>query len=47
MYWGILGARWFKDRPDIIRLFLNKSWTRPKESEKPANYKGIENGCYW
>jgi hypothetical protein len=47
MYWGILGNRWFSDRPDIIRLFLNKSWTRPKDSEKPANHKSIENSCYW
>ena len=47
MYWGILGTRWFKDRPDIIKLFLNKSWTRPKEIEKPKDYNLIENGCYW
>jgi hypothetical protein len=47
MYWGILGSRWFKDRPDIIRLFLNEHWTRPKDSEKPKNYKNIENSCYW
>lgn len=47
MYWGILGSRWFKDRPDIIRLFLNKSWTRPKDSEKPKNHQNIEKSCYW
>ena len=47
MYWGILGARWFSDRPDIIRLFLNKSWTKPKESEKPKNHQTIEGSCYW
>jgi len=47
MYWGILGNRWFNNRPDIIRLYLNKMWTRAKESEKPKNYKGIENSCYW
>ena len=32
MYWGILGNRWFKDRPDIIRLFLNKYWTKTLNS---------------
>lgn len=47
MYWGILGNRWFNNRPDIIRLYLNQMWTRAKESEKPKNYKGIENSCYW
>ena len=47
MYWGILGQRWFNDRPEIIKLFLNKSWTRPKDTEKPQNYKSIENACYW
>jgi len=47
MYWGILGNRWFNDRPDIIRLFLNKHWTRAKDSEKPANHKNIECSCYW
>jgi hypothetical protein len=47
MYWGILGARWFNDRSDIIRLFLNKSWTRPKPSEIPVNHSSVENGCYW
>jgi hypothetical protein len=47
MYWGILGSRWFKNRPDVIRLFLNKYWTRPKDSEKPKNHENIENSCYW
>jgi hypothetical protein len=47
MYWGILGSRWFTDRPDIIRLFLNKTWSRPKDSEKPGGHNGIENSCYW
>ena len=47
MFWGILGTRWFENRPDIIRLFLNKHWSRPKESEKPLNHNSIENSCYW
>ena len=47
MYWGILGTRWFENRPDIIRLFLNKHWSRPKESEKPSNHASIERSCYW
>jgi hypothetical protein len=47
MYFGILGNRWFTDRSDIIRLFLNKSWSRPKDSEKPKDYQSIEKSCYW
>jgi hypothetical protein len=47
MYWGILGNRWFKNRPDIIRLFLNKHWTTAKDSEKPRDYQKIEGSCYW
>lgn len=47
MYFGILGARWEKERPDIIKLFANSHWSRPKESEKPAGSNKIEAGCYW
>lgn len=47
MYFGILGTRWLQDKPDIIRLFMNKSWSKCKEEERPAGYKGIDNGCYW
>ena len=47
MFWGILGTRWFENRPDIIRLFLNKHWSKPKDSEKPLNHNSIEGSCYW
>jgi hypothetical protein len=47
MYWGILGNRWFENRPDVIRLFLNKHWSRGKDSEKPRDHKTIEGSCYW
>jgi len=47
MYFGILGARWIKERPDIVRLFMNEHWSRPKESERPKNSKNVEGGCYW
>jgi len=33
MYFGIIGNKWFTDRPDIIRLFMNKHWSRPTGSE--------------
>ena len=47
MYFGILGQRWLRERPDVIRLYMNEYWTRPKESEKPANYQAVEGSCYW
>jgi hypothetical protein len=30
MYFGILGNRWLKERPDVCRLFMNEFWSRPK-----------------
>lgn len=47
MYFGILGNRWLKERPDILRMYLNSSWTRPKEVEKPKNHETVEGACYW
>jgi hypothetical protein len=47
MYFGILGARWLRERPDVIRLYLNEHWSRPKDAEKPANYANVEGSCYW
>lgn len=47
MYFGILGARWLRERPDIVRLYLNEHWSRPKEAEKPSNYANVEGSCYW
>lgn len=47
MYFGILGGRWLKERPDIVRMYLNEHWSRPKESERPKNCNNIEGGCYW
>ena len=47
MYFGILGTRWLKERPDVVRLYLNKNWSRPKDHEKPEGYKNVEGACYW
>jgi len=47
MYFGINGQRWIRERPDILRLYLNRSWSRPKEFEKPANHANVEGSCYW
>ena len=47
MYFGIYGRRWMVENKDILNIFLNKHWSRPKDSEKPKNYKSIESGCYF
>ena len=47
MYFGVYGARWLRERPDAMRLYMNKYWSRPKETEKPTGFKGIEDSCYW
>jgi hypothetical protein len=47
MYFGILGNRWLKERPDVCRLFLNEFWTRPKIEERPSGCENVEGGCYW
>ncbi len=47
MYFGIYGERWLRERKDVMRLYLNEYWSRPKENEKPMSAKDIENNCYW
>ena len=47
MYFGILGNRWLKERPEIVKLYRNQHWTRPKTHERPKNSVKVENGCYW
>ena len=47
MFFGIYGNRWLKERPDVMRLYMNKHWTRPKEEEHPEGHKKVEGGCYW
>jgi hypothetical protein len=42
---GIRGKRW--ETHEIISKFFNDAWVYPPEHYKPANYKLIENGCYW
>lgn len=39
MYFGIYGARWLRERNDIMRLYLNNNWSRPKETENQTIIK--------
>ena len=47
MYFGILGERWLRERPDIVTLYLNEFWRRPSDAEKPRNFQAVEGSCYW
>lgn len=47
MFFGVLGQRWLVERPDVLKLFMNSNWSRPRTTEKPKDCKNIENGCYW
>ena len=47
MYFGIYGERWVRERPDIMKLYKNEYWSRPKEIERPKNYEEVEDSCYW
>ena len=47
MYFGIYGNRWLVERASILRMYMNKYWSRPKEDERPQGYKGIEHNAYW
>ena len=47
MYFGIYGERWLKERPDIMKLYMNEHWSRPKEEEKPSGFEKVEDSCYW
>jgi hypothetical protein len=42
---GIKGRRWYSE-PGVFKLF-NEYWVHPLPEEAPANYKTVENGCYW
>lgn len=46
MLFGIYGNRWLNDEPQF-RRFINSSWVRPSNEERPAGADSIENACYW
>ena len=47
MYFGIYGSRWERERKEIMSLYKNEYWTRPKEVERPDGFQNVENSCYW
>lgn len=47
MYFGILGTRWKRERPDILNLYMNDTWHVPTSEERPKGFEKIEGSCYW
>ena len=47
MYFGILGNRWLQERSDILLMYMNQYWQRPKPIERPKGFGNVENACYW
>lgn len=45
LFFGVIGKRW--EHMDKVTKYQNEYWIRPSESERPANWREIENGCYW
>jgi hypothetical protein len=47
MYFGIYGERWVRERPDVLALYQNEHWVRPREKERPTGFEKVESQCYW
>ena len=45
MLFGIKSKSWEDD--SHFHYLINEYWVRPKEIERPANYKQVEGGRYW
>lgn len=46
LFFGIMGSRWEKNA-DLNKIINSEFWIRPKDSEKPKNFRAVEGGCYW
>ena len=44
LFFGVLGKRW--EQMEKVTKYQNQYWVRPSESERPANWREIEDGCY-
>jgi hypothetical protein len=45
LFFGVIGKRW--EHMEKVTKYQNEYWVRPSESERPENWREIENGCYW
>jgi len=47
MYFGVYGERWLRERKEVMRMYMNNYWTRPKMLEKPKGFENVEGSAYW
>ena len=47
MYFGVYGERWLRERKEVMKMYKNKHWSRPKELEKPKGFEQVEGSAYW
>jgi hypothetical protein len=45
LLFGIRGKRW--DEWEEYTRFIDETWVRPLEEERPVGWKSMEEGCYW
>ena len=45
LFFGVVGKRW--EKFEKVTRYRNGFWIRPSEDERPANWREIEDGCYW
>lgn len=45
LFFGVVGKRW--EQFEKVTKYRNEFWVRPSEDERPANWREIEDGCYW
>lgn len=45
LYFGVIGVRW--ENTNKVNRYFDSSWIRPGLSERPKNWKDIEQGCFW
>ena len=45
LLFGIMGSRW--EKSDRITKYVNEAWSRPLQSERPADANSVEKACYW
>ena len=46
-YFGVYNSRMLSENKYAVTAYINQHWSRPKVSERPAGFKGVESGCYW
>lgn len=45
LLFGLMGSRW--EKSERITKYVNDAWSRPLQSERPANAERVEKACYW